>query len=123
MSPQFKILAIIASHEREVSQSDTLQEACEESLKRNKKTCGTVYIVECLDGTRLTIVEQKLYLETQDSCKHLRQGGQKVEGGFECRCLACGFTWFKPDKPLTKDQEIDKARYEHSQQLNGSYKL
>jgi len=123
MNQQFKVLAIIASHEREVLQSDTLQKACEESLERNKKTCGTVYIVEYPDGIRLTVNDQKLYLEAQDNCKHLRQGGQRVEGGFECRCLACGFTWFKPDKPSTKEDLANQRSFEHSQALEGSYKL
>jgi len=117
MSNQFKVLAIIANHEREVLQSDTLQEACEASLKKNKKTCGTVYIVERPDETRLTIAEQKLYLETQDNCKHLRQGGYRINSGFRCECLSCGYVWFKSDKPLTEAQAEDKKRFEHNKML------
>jgi len=117
MSPQFKVLAITANHEREVLQSDTLQKACEISLKKNKKTCGTVYIVERPDETRLTIAEQKLYLEIQNNCKHLRQGGHRINGGFRCECLSCGYVWFKPDKDLTADELADKARFEHSESL------
>lgn len=118
-NPQFKVLAIMAGHEREVLSPDTLQKACEVSLKKNKKTCGAVYIVERPDGLRLTISEQKLYLETQDNCKHLRQGGHRIDDGFKCECLSCGYVWFKKDKPLTEDQKADKDRYEHSQQLKG----
>lgn len=121
MSNQFKVLAIIANHEREVLQSDTLQKACEESLKRNKKSCGTVYIVEYPDGTRLTIAKQELYLEAQSNCKHLRQGGYRITGGFRCECLSCGYVWFKPDKALTKEEATDKKSFEHSQELEGSY--
>jgi len=123
MSLQFKVLAIIANHEREVLQSDTLQEACEKSLEKNKKTCGIIYIVERPDGTRLTIAEQKLYLEIQDNCKHLRQGGHRIAGGFRCECLSCGYVWFKPDKALNKKEMADKKSFEHSQELKGSYEL
>lgn len=48
-------------------------------------------------------------------CKHLRVSGIRVENGYGCECLACGFTWFKKDKPLTEAEKADKARFEHSQ--------
>lgn len=66
MSESFKVLAIIANHEREVLQTDTQRKACETSLKKNKKTCGTVYIVERPDGSRMTINEQRMYLRDEE---------------------------------------------------------
>lgn len=57
-----------------------------------------------------------------NDCKHLRASGIRKPGGFEKTCLACGFTWFEEDKPLTEDQATDKTRFEHSQQIDGSYK-
>lgn len=113
----FKVLAITAKSEREILARDTLREACAESMKLNNKSNGILYIVEYPGGTRLTINEQKFYLEAKDDCKHLRQGGNRIHGGFKRECLSCGFVWFEADKPLTEEQEIDKARFEHSQQL------
>ncbi|MBR9703256.1 hypothetical protein GOV10_04420 [Candidatus Woesearchaeota archaeon] len=51
-------------------------------------------------------------------CKHLRVGSMRVEGGYECKCLACGFEWAKQDKPLTDLEKQNGSMFESWQRHN-----
>ncbi len=119
---KFKVLAIMAGHERPVFSSPDKKVTCEFSMMKNKKTCGTVYIVELPDKSRMTIEDQREYLAAFEECKHMRTHGQKINGGFKYKCLRplCGHEWFVQDKPLNEEDLADKARFEHMQELEDS---
>ncbi len=51
-------------------------------------------------------------------CKHLKESLTRIDGGYECKCLDCGFEWVKMDKPLTEIERHNKAMFNNWQRHN-----
>lgn len=122
MSGLFKVIAVTAKSERMVFCSANKKETCEFSMGKNKNSPAMAYVVECPDKSRMTIENQREYLKNAGDCKHMRTRSTRIENGYKHECLTCGFVSFKEDKPLTEEEEIDRARFEHNQSLKSSYR-
>ena len=68
----FKVLAITNKSEREMFAAVDRFTACCFSMSRNIGTCSPCYIVEDLNGKRMTINQQRKYLSFSQGVNNVR---------------------------------------------------